>query len=261
MTLYGMPSLGITAVTVSIYIFITRFYVDTIKISLTTVGAVILASRIWDAVIDPTIGMLSDRTNTKFGRRRVWLMGSSIPFLIAILTIFSPPIWLSINQTHWWFALSIMLFFFTLSTLQIPYEALGAELSEDYTERNRLFAIRQAFYILGTILAAVLPLILARIFSFSDQSQDQRALFNWLGICFCVLCFIPLVLLIRALKNIERPTPNILSSENFLQKIAAAFKSKSFRILLIAYILSGFGAALPATLIEFYVRYVLHENS
>jgi GPH family glycoside/pentoside/hexuronide:cation symporter len=259
--LYGFPALALTAAGVSVYVFITRFYADCIGISLSVIGAVVLGSRIWDAVIDPSIGALADRTSSRLGRRRAWLLFSLIPFSFALFALFAPPAELSARANEIWFAVSTFLFFLFLSTVQIPYEALGAELSNDYNQRNRLFAIRQGFFILGTVFAAALPSLLIAVWGFPEQVTEQRGLFAAIGFIYAVLTVLSVLFLTNNIAGSEKPTIREQIHRSLMAQTLEALQSPAFRILIIAYVLSGFGAALPATLIEFYVRYVLGGDS
>ena len=111
--LYGFPALALTAAGVSVYVFITRFYADCIGVSLSVIGAVILGSRIWDAVIDPAIGSLADRTRSRLERRRAWLLYSLLPFSLALFALFAPPASLSALGNQIWFATTTFFFFFS----------------------------------------------------------------------------------------------------------------------------------------------------
>ncbi len=256
---YALPALSLTAAATSVYIFITKFYADSIGLNLSVIGAVVLGSRIWDAVIDPTIGSLADRTRSTFGRRRTWLLASMLPFAFSVLALFAPPE-LSETREGIWFGTATFLFFLFLSTAQIPYEALGAELSGDYNERNRLFAIRQGFFILGTILAAALPGVLSAQLSLGPDPEAQRNLYFYAGVIYATLTIVSMTVLIYVVR--ERPIEsNVPKNASLFAEAKNALRSRPFRILVIAYILSGFGSALPATLIEFYVRYVLNAES
>lgn len=256
---YALPALALTAAGTSVYIFITRFYADSIGLSLSVIGAIVLGSRIWDAVIDPTIGLFADRTRSSFGRRRLWLSLSALPFALALLALFAPPQSLSPGMNSIWFAASTFLFFLFLSTIQIPYEALGAELSDDYDQRNRLFAIRQSLFIVGTVLAAALPAVIASSASLGQGAADQRTLFSSLGAGYAALTLLSIGALVWLVR--ERPLNVPSEKRSLLAEARSALSSRPFMILLAAYLLSGFGSALPATLIEFYVRYVLGEES
>jgi GPH family glycoside/pentoside/hexuronide:cation symporter len=252
---YGLPAFAFTAVTVHLYIFLTRFYSDTIGLALSTVGVTILLSRVWDAVIDPLIGTWCDRTRSSFGRRKMWMLFALPLCCLSVFILYRPPLTENASIATIAFMGGTFLFFWSLSAFQIPYEAWGAEMPVGYEERNKLFAIRQGFFIAGTITAAALPSLTAPYFD-TESALGVRQQFDFLGVIFItllILCSAPALLFLRDSDS----GASIAKQSKFLAETRSALAFKPFRVLLVAYILAGFGAALPSTLIEYYVRTVL----
>src|SRR5207249_293310 len=87
---YAMPAISLAVVGIPIYVFIPNFYTDAIGVDLAVVGGILGAARFFDAVIDPSIGVLSDRTRTRLGRRRPWIILCSIPLAAALAVVLAP---------------------------------------------------------------------------------------------------------------------------------------------------------------------------
>ena len=117
-------------------------------------------ARALDALSDPLFGWLSDRTRTRFGRRRPYIAVGAPLCAVAFFALFTPPQSLSSNQAAVWFVITFVLYFVFHTVFALPHYALGPELTLDYHERSRLFGVREGFSILGTICAAVAPGVL-----------------------------------------------------------------------------------------------------
>ena len=120
------------------------------------VGAVFLFAKLWNAVADPLIGTISDRTSHRLGRRRPWmLVGGPLIALFSYLA-WSPPSTLAGNALIAWIAVSVLGFYTSFTIFSIPHMALGAELSLEAAGRNRLFAVRQGLSVIAMLLAGTL---------------------------------------------------------------------------------------------------------
>ena len=134
-------------------LYVMKFSTDVLLIAPAVMGLIFSISRIWDAISDPLVGYLSDRTSTSLGRRRTWILFSFIPIAIGFYAVFAPPQNLAVTGLSWWMAAAIIGFYSAMTIFFVPHMALGAELSNDYHERSRLFGLRHAFYTFGSILS------------------------------------------------------------------------------------------------------------
>jgi len=148
---YAAPGLGFGFMTLLISTYFMKFATDVLAIPTATMGGILLLSRAWDAIADPVAGYLSDRTHTRFGRRRPWLVAGALPLGLAFALAWSPPASLSQAGLTWWIGGAMLLFFTSLTVCRMPHEALGAELSRDYHERNRVFGVKRAVFGVGTL--------------------------------------------------------------------------------------------------------------
>jgi GPH family glycoside/pentoside/hexuronide:cation symporter len=134
-------------------LYVMKFSTDVLLIAPGVMGLIFGLSRLWDAVSDPLVGYLSDKTSHRFGRRRTWILGSIVPIILAFLMVFAPPAGLSGTALTIWMAVGIVGYYSAMTIFFVPHLSLGAELTKDYHERSRLFGVRHAAYTFGSILS------------------------------------------------------------------------------------------------------------
>jgi GPH family glycoside/pentoside/hexuronide:cation symporter len=165
---YAAPALSSSFLFTAVSLFLLKYSTDVLLIPAATVGLIFGVSRIWDALTDPLIGHLSDRTRTRWGRRRPWLVASALPIGAAYLAIWAPPAQLEGTALALWMGVAIVLFYTAITTFSVPYTALGAELSADYHDRTRVFGAKAFGDHIGIVLAAGSLLVI-------ERAADARA--------------------------------------------------------------------------------------
>jgi Na+/melibiose symporter-like transporter len=143
LALYALPAAPIEAMFWLVVLYQLKFATDVIGVSPAVLGAIFGAVRLWDAFLDPVAGWLSDRTRSRMGRRRPWLVASAIPVGVAFAAAWSPP--LGSGAASIWLALSLLAFYTAHTAFGIPHTSLGAELATSHHERTRVFGVRGAF--------------------------------------------------------------------------------------------------------------------
>jgi GPH family glycoside/pentoside/hexuronide:cation symporter len=253
---YGLPAFFLAVVGIPVYVYLPKFYTDVVGVDIALTGHVLLAARLFDAVTDPLLGLASDRTRTPFGRRRPYIAAGSVLLAASLYQLFTPPAgggaaWLG----GWLFALFL---FWTVVT--VPYESLGPELTFDYNERTRLFAVRDGLLIAGTLAAAASPALFRRILGLPETPVGERRLFFWIAAVYAPLVMASCWYCVLRLR--ERPPEAVGPALPRMpgRRRDGAWTNRPFRILLASYTISALGSNLPATLILYYVEYVLHSH-
>lgn len=254
---YAAPAFALAVVGIPIYVYIPKFYTDVVGFHIAILGYLILAVRLFDAVTDPLIGFISDKTRTRFGRRRPYLTGGSVVLALSIFFLFNPPERSPTFETVW-FGVCIFCVFFFWTLVQVPYESLGPEITFNYQERIALFAWRDGALIAGTLVAASSPALVSQLLDLSAAPADERAKFFWISVLytplvvgFCWWC-------VFSIREKSRDAEPIRPS--FEGGFRLAFRNRPFMILIISYTVAAVGSNLPATLILFYVQYVLQST-
>ncbi|HSG82296.1 MAG TPA: MFS transporter [Gemmatimonadota bacterium] len=259
MVAYGAPGLVLAALALTFYVFLPKYYADVIGINLTVLGVVVLLSRTWDAVTDPAIGALSDRTRSRFGRRRPWMALGALPLAATFLLLVRLPRLEGVWAQGMYLGALTFLFFLFWTMVTIPYEALGAELSFRYDERTRLLGVREGAILAGTLLAAVIPMTVGVGIDTPDVALAERERFWRVGLLYAVLVVVLVGVCVafvreRAWSESQRPTA-------MWRGVAAVWQNRPFRILLSAYAVTALGFSVAATMVLFYVEHVLGSAS
>jgi len=159
--LFGFATLAmpLAAVEVPLTTYLPPLYASAFGFDLATLGLIFLAARLWDAFVDPTVGALSDRTRTRYGRRKPWILAGGLIFFLFALPIFFPP------QGFGPIALSAVLFLFYVgyTFIAIPFAAWGGELSSQYHERTRITTYATVTTCIALLLALVIPALVEQL--------------------------------------------------------------------------------------------------
>lgn len=162
------------------------FLALTVGLSAYWISLIVLVGRIWDALIDPIIGQLSDGTKSRFGKRRIYLIAAAPMVLAALFLMFYPYAFPSMRVRAAAALLSYLLFCAVQSFIMIPYYSLSCEISGDYHERASANSWRLGFSILSSILCVAVPGMIVNAVGGSKGYIVMSLLFGSL-FCLCVL--------------------------------------------------------------------------
>ena len=238
---YGLPGLPLAALLLPLFIYLPAYYADDLGLGFAVVGLVLVVARLGDVVTDPIIGLLSDRIATPFGRRRFWLVAGTPVTLISAHMLFNPaadagPIYLLIWALVAYLGVTMVL---------LPYSAWGAELSPDYHQRSTITGAREGFVVLGTLLAAALPIAFG-----ADRSAALA------GLSQALWFILPATVIVAVAAVPERPyVPR--PPAGWRRAAAVLWQNQPFRRLLFAYLLNGIANGLPASLFLLFVAHVI----
>ena len=249
---YAAPAFALALLGIPVYVYLPRFYTDVVGVDVAMVGALLLSVRLFDAVTDPLIGRISDRVETRFGRRRPWIALGALPLALFTWLLFAPPE-LAPREASVWLGVCLFGAFLFATIVNVPYESLAPELTNSYDERTTLLSLRDGVLLVGTVVAAVSPALVAWTFGLPSTAAGERAkfarmvaLYGPLLIALCAFC---------ALSVRERSASERAGAGHF--ELRSMLRNRPFVILLISYTVSALGSNLPATLITYYVAYVL----
>jgi len=150
--LFAAPALGQGFMFLFTGMYLLKFSTDVLGIAPGVMGFLFLLSRVWDAISDPLAGYWSDRTRTRIGRRRPWLLAGALPVGLVFYAMWAPPEALGAGPAlALWMGAAIILFYTGMTIFNVPHDSLAAELSDSYEDRNRVFGIRRALFGAGTL--------------------------------------------------------------------------------------------------------------
>jgi glycoside/pentoside/hexuronide:cation symporter, GPH family len=220
MLYYSLPWFVVMAINMTVTGLVAGYYSSDLGVPLFMVSMVMLGSRLFDVFVDFGIGSLSDRTRTRWGRRKPWVVGGVPVILAGTWLLLVPPT--GVGAWHMLFAVSLTFFGFAL--IQIPYAAWGAELSADYAKRNLIAGWREGVGVIGTLVAISAPLIAAAV----GHPGLGNALF---GIAVAAVILLPL-LVIPGLRHVPEPPAETidpaLKHPGLLESLRVVGQNKEF---------------------------------
>lgn len=248
--LYGLGDVGNATVNSAIQFFLMKFYTDAALILPALAGNALLIGKIWDAVNDPLFGWLTDRTKSKLGKRRVYMLFGAVPLGISIALLWFVPAGMSQVMTFVWIAATFILFDTLWTMTNVPYYALTSELTDDYDERSSLTVYRMAlavpFYLVG---AALTPMIVGFF-------AVQRTGFGFIGIIYGALAAAALMISASGLRE-RKNVIEAKGEENPAKSIKLAFANKKFVYLCVIYFIVNISFAFAKTLMAYFIEYQL----
>jgi GPH family glycoside/pentoside/hexuronide:cation symporter len=246
--LYGAGDIMATTAFTVTALFLPYFFTDVIGLPVKLAGLIILIGNIWDALIDPFIGRLSDRTRTRFGRRRPFFLYMALPIGASFLLLFSVPGSLPQN---WLFTLSLLAYIALLTTTSfylVPYLTYGMEIERSYDGRTSLTAWRMLFSIALGLAAAVLPKMIWEAAPTPSQGFLKMALIFAIPIALS-----PLMAFFSG-KEPKLPPPE---PSHFFRDFMRSMKNKDFFRGMMVYVATWVGINAVQTLLIYYFKYVV----
>jgi GPH family glycoside/pentoside/hexuronide:cation symporter len=248
--IYGVGDVGNAVVNSAIQFFLMVFYTDGALIAPALAGSALLVGKIWDAVNDPLFGWISDRTTSRFGKRRVYMIFGALPLAVAVALLWRVPRGLPDTWVFIWIALTFMLFDTAWTLTNVPYYALTAELTGDYAERSSLTAYRMVLGVPAYIVGAALTPALVGLFA------TKRAGYGWIGVMYGILAAVVLWVAAAGLRE-RRNTSQSKTETPPFRCLAATFKNRPFVRLILAYLIANTAFALIKTLLAYFLTYQL----
>lgn len=158
--------------------YLMIFYTDVFGLSAAVVGTMFLITRVWDSVFDPIVGVVADRTDTRWGKFRPYLLWLAIPFGgMAILTFYTPALGDTGKIVYAFITYSLMMMVY--SAINVPYASLLGVMSPNPQDRNVLSTFRMMFAYIGSFVALLLFMPLVGAFTGGDTSQEEQQ-YGWL---------------------------------------------------------------------------------
>lgn len=235
---YGLGDWGTAASTTARNVFWFFFLTSVVGLDAAIAGTVFLVGRLWDGINDPIVGMLTDRVQTRWGRRRPFLLFAAVPFGIAFALMFTVP-----PFTERWaivlYYVAVFLAFDSLYTLiNVPYSAMTPELTEDYDERSNLAGWRIGVSILASLLTGGLFKVMAEnVFApqFGGVSGLQTG-YALAGALWGATMIIPYLLLVMVVREPEREVQK--DPIRPIQTFKEVFSNRPFRLASLIYLLT-----------------------
>lgn len=245
---HSLFHITVTGVQLPIGVYLPAIYAQQYGISLTALGMIFLAERIWGTATDPLVGWLCDRTRSRFGRRKVWIAAGAALFLLANALLFFP----GAGVTPFYLAAALVGTFLSLSMIQIPYYAWSGELSGDYHERTRITSYQTMASGIALFAVLLMPTLVDRFYP-----GDQVMKLHGMGAAI-LLPVIPTVLLaFWAFPDHSTGAPPARAAKlPWRQTFQAVLAEKVLFRVMLADLVITFAQGLRGALFVFFVSFV-----
>jgi len=231
------------------------FYTDVYGISAAAAGTIMLVARFWDMAIDPVIGVVSDRTNTRWGKFRPYILFGAVPYAVLAILTFTTPNFGEVGKIIYAGATYVLLMT-AYALINLPYSALGAVMTDDTYERAGLNTYRFIAGFTGQFIVTGLALTLAEFFGGGDKAQG----FQYTVFLFSILSLIFFFITFKTTR--ERVQPPKAQKNSLKEDIRNLFSNKAWVILALVGIISFIMFAMQNAAIAYYFKYYLgRENN
>ncbi len=252
--LYGIGDTGFSLTLTIIGAYLAIFLTDVVGVLPQVAAAAIFIGRSWDYVNDPLIGHISDRTRTRWGRRRPFLLLGALPFALAFTLLWWRPPFTSQVALAVYYAIAYVLFDSAATFVYMPFFALTPELTSDYDERTALTTYRMFFSILGSLIAFTVPLAIVGAF----VPENAPRVFE-MAVIFAIVSMLPLLLTFFGTR--ERQEYLQLHQPRLGESLRAALRNRPFVFGAIIFLLTWVAVdVLQATLL-YLIKYVVQRES
>lgn len=225
------------------------FYIDVLGFDPMMISYAMIAFAVWNAINDPLLGLISDRTKTRMGRRIPWILFSSVPLALSFWLMFAPPLELlktPVAQIIFFFII-ICLYDTFFTAIYLNWEALFPEMFRDEKVRNRISMFKQGGGIVGAVIATlVAPIIIDKLG------------YPAMGAIFGVATMVTILLSLVGSKEDKRYSE--AQSINFIEAIKATFKNTAFINVVVASLCFETAKSLVLANIDFYGKYVIRDE-
>ncbi|MCT4705195.1 MFS transporter [Enterobacteriaceae bacterium H16N7] len=251
---YGMGDAGCNIIFGAIMLFVNYFYTDIFGLAPALVGVLLLSVRVIDAVTDPIMGALADRTQSRWGRFRPWILWIAFPFALFSILMFTTPDWSYHSKVIYAFV-TYFLLSLTYTAINIPYCSLGSVITNDPKERVACQSYRFVMVGIATLLLSLTLLPMVDWFGGGDKAKGYQMAMSVLaviGMCMFLYCFAT----VR-----ERIRPAVPSNDDLKADLKDVWKNDQWvRILLLTLcnVCPGF-IRMAATM--YYVTWVMQQNT
>lgn len=240
---YSLMAFPLAFLGIPLYIHIPQFYHDYYGVSLEFIGIILFLSRLFDAFIDPLLGVISDKWHLTQPKYFIFFSLGLVFFFNALFYLDQG---LSENFSSWWFAICTISIYLCFSLIFINYYNLGLHIANTDLLKVKLSSFRELFGFLGMIFASIAPLLLINYF------YDEGKAFSVYGIIFGFLIFVALIFLPKL--SLQAKAAN---GENFYKTTVSnlhyVYKNSSLRWLIVIFFINSLPVAITSNLLSFYV--------
>ena len=258
---YGAPTMPLAMNTLLLAVFLPAVYADStgFGLSLGFVAITLALSRVFDGLTDPVIGFLSDRTRSRFGRRKPYILLGTPIFLAGVWLLWVPVIefrditvfGITMSSGYPYLLASLVVMYIGATIKDVPYSAMGAELAKGYNERTLVMSWREAFSVSGSLVGAFCPAVIV-FWGYTKPSDTAY----FVAIICCVLMPLFIINLLFTVKEPPIEETNV-QKMTIRESFRYVWANEPYRRLVIIFLFATIGTGLTNSLSFFFVKHVL----
>ena len=252
--MYGAGDIGFSLTSTILGVYFLFFMIEVVGLRPGIAAIPILIGKIWDFVNDPIFGHISDRTRSRWGRRRPYLLFGALPLAFTFTMLWYKPGFESTAALVAYYSIAYIIFEASATMLYMPYFALTPELTSDYDERTSLTSYRMFFSILGSLMAFTLPAII--VGEFIPENASKVLL---MGAIFGLVSALPMFLTFFGTK--EREDLSDLEKPTILESLKSVWKNVPFRYGLGIFLATWISVDILQSSLLFYVKFVVQREA
>jgi glycoside/pentoside/hexuronide:cation symporter, GPH family len=251
---YGVCDLGGNLFFTAMGFWSLYYLTDVVGVPAAAAGLAVMIGKLWDAVTDPLMGFASDRTRSRWGRRRPYLLFGALPLFLGMWWFFTNPRIADPAMAAVWAALALCFLNTAYTVVNIPYGSLTPELTSDYHERSSLNGYRFGFAVFGTLIGAGAVLPVAD--SFATKSLGFSVVGAGLGAIMMATALVTFASVREPDHSKEtRPT------EGFFETFLSVFKNPHYVKVLLTYALNITALTFVQGILAYYFKYLYRDES
>jgi GPH family glycoside/pentoside/hexuronide:cation symporter len=251
---YAIGDIGISISYFAVGFFFLYYLTDIVGMDPYLAGMAFFIGKLWDGVNDPLMGILSDKTRSRFGRKRVYVLFGALPLALSFIVLWMIP--LAINEWAQFILATISLTIYgtAYTVVVVPYMAMVPVMTDDYDERTQITGLRASLSSIGTILGGASALLLS---SFSNEVFGLRVI----AIAFGSFTLLSLLIASRSTRGVEDKA----GADSAIVKIGLAqylalLKERNLRILLTLKFLGAIGTGTLTAALPYFAEYILGDK-
>lgn len=250
---YALGDLGISISYFAVGFFFIYYLTDVVGLDPYLAGLAFFLGKLWDGVNDPIMGVLSDRTRSRFGRKRVYVLFGAVPLALSFVLLWSIPSDASQGIQFVLATLAITLFATTYSVVVVPYMALVPVMSRDYDERTQITGMRAILSTVGTIAGGATAMLLS---SFENELVGLRTI----TISFAIITAGTLIIAAASVRDIEdNPSAESEIMPFEWRRYLAIITDRNVAVLLIHRFLGAIGTGVMMASIPYFTGNILGD--
>ena len=250
---YGVADTAFSLTSTIIGVYFAIFLTDVVGIAPSLAAIAFFIGKSWDYINDPLIGHISDKTRTKWGRRRPFLLFGAVPYALAFILLWTKCPFDSNTGIVLYYALAYILYDTFATFVYMPYFALTPELTDDYDERTTLTSFRMFFSIFGSLVAFIIPTMITG--EIEPANQGRFVLMAAIFAAVSAAC-----LLWTFFGTRENPDNMKLEEPSLKESLQAAGKNRPFIFGAIIYLFTWVAMGMLQTGLIYFIKYVVQRE-